>query len=112
GPGAEQKRFHPEGELAMARGAAAAKTAMIVAGRSSFPIHQIAAQAKTPLWYQVYPEPDTAAVKARIDQAVKDGCKAVVITTGIPERPADGKATPQLIDWKAVDSIRQGISVP
>ncbi len=57
GPAAEQKRFHPEGELAMVRGAAAAKAAVVIAGRSSVPIDQIAAAAKTPLWYQVYLEP-------------------------------------------------------
>src|SRR6185436_16897164 len=38
GPLAQQKRFHPEGELAMARGASAAKAALVVAGDSSVPI--------------------------------------------------------------------------
>ena len=67
GPTSEQKRFHPEGELAMARGASAAKTAIVVASRSSYPIDQIAAQAKTPLWYQVYPESDASAVRSRVE---------------------------------------------
>src|SRR5450755_4492023 len=34
GPLSEQKRFHPEGELAMARGASAAKAVMVVSDRS------------------------------------------------------------------------------
>src|SRR5215472_4109367 len=38
GPVSNQKRYHPEGELAMARGASAAKAVMIVAGGSSCPI--------------------------------------------------------------------------
>jgi 4-hydroxymandelate oxidase len=111
GPVSEHKRFHPEGELAMARGAAAGKSAMVVAGHSSYPIDQIAAQAKTPLWYQVYPEPDTNAVRARVDQAVKAGCKVVVITAGIPDRIPAG-AAPPLVDWNAIDRLRQGITVP
>ena len=48
GPLSMQKRFHPEGELAMARGASAASALMVVADRSSYPIDQIVAQAKCP----------------------------------------------------------------
>src|SRR5450755_367807 len=43
GPTSGHKRFHPEGELAMVRGAAQAKTPMVVSDRSSYPIHEIAA---------------------------------------------------------------------
>jgi 4-hydroxymandelate oxidase len=99
GPASEQKRFHPEGELATVRGAAAAKTAVVVSGRSSFPINEIAAQAATLLWYQVYPEADSAAQRRRIDQAVELGCKALFITVGGA-------------DWSAIDRLRQGIRVP
>ena len=42
GPLAQQKRFHPEGELAMARGAAAAKATMVIASDSSYPLEQVA----------------------------------------------------------------------
>src|SRR5438874_9994578 len=80
GPTAQQKRFHPEGELAMARGAAAAKTAMVVSSRSSFPIEQIAAQAKgSTLWFQVFPEADMNMVRGKALEAVKAGCKAVCL---------------------------------
>ena len=114
GPVSEHKRYHPEGELAMARGAAAAKTAMVVAGHSSYPIDQIAAQSKTPLWYQVYPGPDTKSVRARIDQAVNAGCKVIVITSSVPDRPEGGagNARPTLVDWGAIDRLRQSITVP
>jgi 4-hydroxymandelate oxidase len=97
GPTSQQKRFHPQGELAMVRGAAAAKAVMVVAGRSSFPIEEIAAEAKTPLWYQVDPEPDSSEVRRRIDKAVNAGCKAVCVTIG---------------DWSAIDRLRQNIKVP
>ena len=106
GPTSDQKRFHQEGELAMARGAGDAKTAMVVSDRSSYPIDQIAAQAKTPLWYQVYPDAD----KSRVDKAMKAGCKALIITAGIPDGPAKGN--PALVDWSAIDRVRQGVKVP
>ena len=49
GPIADQKRFHPEGEVAMARGASAAKAAMVVSSDSSVPLAAIAQAATTPL---------------------------------------------------------------
>ena len=100
GPTSEQKRFHPDGELAMARGASAAKTAMVISSRASFPAEQIAAQAKTTIWYQVYNAPDMVA---RAQDAVKCGCKAVCLTLGSPKEPAD---------WRAIDHLRGTIGVP
>ena len=99
GPASEQKRFHPEGELATVRGASAAKTAMVVSGRASYPIQEIAAQPAATLWYQVYPEPDLDAQRRRIGEAVDLGCKALCITIGGA-------------DWSAIDRLRQGLRVP
>ena len=50
GPMSDQKRFHPDGELATVQGASAAKAAIVVSSQSSVPIGQIAAQATEPLW--------------------------------------------------------------
>jgi 4-hydroxymandelate oxidase len=104
GPMADQHQYHPEGELATIRGAAAAKTLMVASSRSIYPIEKIAAAAKTSLWYQVYPEPDITAVRTRIQQAVQAGCKAVCLTLGTPSAPK--------IDWSTIDQIRKGITVP
>jgi isopentenyl diphosphate isomerase/L-lactate dehydrogenase-like FMN-dependent dehydrogenase len=100
GPTGAQKRYHPEGELATVRGASAAKTAMVVSSGASFAMKEIAAQQPaTTLWYQVHPEPDTAAERRRIDEAVALGCKALCITVG-------GS------DWSAIDRLRQGLRIP
>jgi 4-hydroxymandelate oxidase len=99
GPTSQQKRFHPEGELATVRGASAAKTLMVVSGRSSCPIPEIAAQPAATLWYQVYPEPDADAQRRRIDQAVELGCKALCIAIGGA-------------DWSAIDRLRHGVRIP
>jgi 4-hydroxymandelate oxidase len=109
GPLARQKRFHPEGELAMARGASAAKAVMVVSDRSSYPIDQIAAEAKTPLWYQVYVEPGVDEVRTRIERAVGAGCKVLCVTVG-----SDAPGTPLTagVDWSAIDRLRKGFSLP
>jgi isopentenyl diphosphate isomerase/L-lactate dehydrogenase-like FMN-dependent dehydrogenase len=112
GPIADLKRFHPKGELEMARGASAAKTAMVVADHSSVPIDQIIEQAKMPLWCQIYPGPDASAARNRAVQAVKVGCKGVILTAGIPYLPAGATGATSLLDWKALDQIRQSITVP
>ena len=122
GPASNQKRLHPAGELATVRGASAAKAVMVVSSRSSYPIDEIAAEAKTSLWYQADPEPDMTAVGSRAQQAVKAGCKAVCITVGAPYRPAGSGGAPHpsrlaamanpRMDWAVIDQLRRGITVP
>jgi 4-hydroxymandelate oxidase len=99
----EQKRYHADAELATVRGASAGKAAVVVSSRSSVPIEQIAAEAKTPLWYQVWTEADA---KAQIQRAVKAGVRALVVTLGATPGAA---AQP---DWAAIDRLREGLSVP
>jgi 4-hydroxymandelate oxidase len=110
GPVAEQQRYHPDGEVATARGASAAKAGVIVSSRSSAPIADIAAQAKTPLWYSVYSEGDASAPD-RVRQAVAAGYKAVCITIGTALNGGRLTGRPRA-DWKAIDQIRRGLEVP
>jgi isopentenyl diphosphate isomerase/L-lactate dehydrogenase-like FMN-dependent dehydrogenase len=100
GPVGDQKRFHPEGEAAMMRGASAARAAVIVSCRASVPVAQIMEQAKTAVWYQVYPEPE---MLEKAQEAVKCGCKAICLTLG---------ATKGNADWKVVEQMRRSTGVP
>jgi 4-hydroxymandelate oxidase len=109
-PIADQKRFHADGELATAKGAAAAKALMIVSSRSSVPLDQIAAAAKPSFWYQVFAS-DSGA-KQQVQDAIKAGAKAVVITVGAAPGSGARVATPSSLNWSAVDAIRQGVNVP
>ncbi|HXJ39783.1 MAG TPA: alpha-hydroxy-acid oxidizing protein [Bryobacteraceae bacterium] len=97
GPVSRQKRFHPEGELEMARGAAAAKAAMVISADSSFPLDQIAPLAKAGAWFQMNLGSDMAAVT----QASATGCKVLCVTFG-----AAGA------DWKFVESLCKSLKIP
>jgi 4-hydroxymandelate oxidase len=97
GPMSDLKRFHSDAEVAMVRGASAAKTAVVISSRSSVPVDRIAAQAKTTLWYQVFPDNDMVA---RATEAAKCGCKVICVTAGAS------------VDWKSVDRLRAAVSLP
>lgn len=73
GPAAELGRFHAEGELAMARGAAAGKAAYVVAARSSQDLGKIAAAGDGVKWLQVDAATEASAVK---------GFRVVCLTLG------------------------------
>jgi len=109
GPIERLQNYHPDGEVGMVRAASAAKAWMVVSGRSSLPVEQIAAESKTTLWYQVFPEEDLSAVRTKMDRAVKAGCKAICITVGAPLSKA--MARPAL-KWALIDQLRKGIGVP
>ena len=109
-PIADQKRFHPDAELATAKGAAAGRALMIVSSRSSVPLADIAAAVRPSFWYQVYAT-DSAA-KSQVQEAIKAGAKAIVITVGASHAAGARPATASSIDWSAVDSIKQGVALP
>ena len=110
GPISDQKRFHPDAELASAKGASAGKALMIVSSRSSVALADIAAVAKPSFWYQVYA--GDAAAKTQVQDAIKAGAKAIVITVGAAPQGNGRAATATSINWGAVDQIKQGLSVP
>ena len=102
GPASDQRRFHPEGEIAMLRGTSAAKAVAVIGIRSSFPLERIAAESKEPFWYQLYAEDQETESRARALQAVNLGCKALVITV----------RTSRKLDWSSMDRLRKGLTVP
>lgn len=112
GPVSNQKRYHPEGELAMARGASAAKAVMVVAGRSSYPIDQVAEQAKTPLWYQIHLDEDGSEIRTRVERAISLGCKVICVTASPEDSASAGAPLRAGIDWGALDQLRKATKAP
>ena len=85
GPMGLLKAVHPEGELAMAAGAAAAGNLYVVAVNATTSIDDIAAaQPGLPLWFQLYNWDDLDALAGVIARAEAAGCKAIVPLVNTP----------------------------
>src|SRR5215472_3796033 len=74
-PTGRHRLFHPEGERATARGAAAAAVTM----------EEVAAERRdAPHWFQLYLPPDRSVTEGLIDRAAAAGFRAVVLTVDQP----------------------------
>lgn len=127
-PIARQGDFHADGERATVAGASAAKAVTVISSQSTVPLASLAAAGNVPLWYQVFAQDPSAAV--RIQEAVTAGCRAICITIGA--LPAAGSAgsgearsagsgqakgarqnsSTLKADLAALDSLTRNVSVP
>ncbi len=84
-PVAFQRLYHPDGELATARAAAAERTVMCTSTMTSF-THSELADAVPGLdqWAQLYVLTDEEATRAHLEDAVAAGCTAIVLTVDTP----------------------------
>lgn len=84
-PTGRHKLFHPEGERATARGAAAANVPYVMASNSNILIEDVAAERKNaPQWFQLYYWPERGEVEALIDRLAAAGFAALVLTVDAP----------------------------
>jgi isopentenyl diphosphate isomerase/L-lactate dehydrogenase-like FMN-dependent dehydrogenase len=84
-PMAFQQIAHEEGELAMARGAAAAGTLMCLSTVATATPADIAAAAPgAPRWLQIYVFRDREVSDQVIEQALESGFSALVLTADLP----------------------------
>ena len=80
-PVAYQRLVDPEGELAMARAAAAAGTVMCLSTLATTLPGEVAAAAPGGRrWFQLYSFRDEAVTQALMDEAVEAGFEAIVVT--------------------------------
>jgi 4-hydroxymandelate oxidase len=85
GPMGLQRAVHPDGELAMAAGAAQAGSLLVVAVNATASIEEIAAAAPTlPLWFQLYNWDDRDTLAAVVARAEAAGCRAIVPLVNTP----------------------------
>jgi len=84
-PLAMQRLAHPDGELATARAAAAARTIMCLStAATARPAEAAAAAPGAPRWFQVYVFGDRALTESLIDEATDNGYSALVLTVDTP----------------------------
>jgi 4-hydroxymandelate oxidase len=83
-PVAYHRLYHPEGEIATARGASAAGAAFVISTFTTTAIDEIAKSTQRPIWFQLYVQRDRAFTKDMVQRAVAAGCKAVCLTVDTP----------------------------
>jgi len=75
---------HPDGEVATARGTAAAETILIASTISTKPLEEIAAAADAPRWFQLYVYKDRSVTEELVNRAVRAGYQALCLTADTP----------------------------
>jgi 4-hydroxymandelate oxidase len=83
-PVAFHRLVHPEGELATAAGAGAVRAGMVVSTQASVALEEVARQAISPLWFQLYLQHDRAFTKSLVQRAANAGYRALVLTVDAP----------------------------
>jgi 4-hydroxymandelate oxidase len=78
-----QRAADPDGEIAMARAAAAAGVPLVVSSNAGSTFADIAATGVT-WWLQVYVAADRSTTQPLLQQAVTDGATALVLTADTP----------------------------
>lgn len=84
-PVAFQRLVHPDGEVAMARAAAAAGTVMCLSTIATSRPRELAAEAPAaPRWLQLYLFRDRAVSRALVEEAIEAGFEAIALTVDAP----------------------------
>jgi 4-hydroxymandelate oxidase len=83
-PVAYHRLYHPDGEVATARGASAAGAAFVVSSFTTTAMDEIARNTQRPIWFQLYVQRDRAFTKDMVQRAVAAGCKTVCLTVDTP----------------------------
>jgi 4-hydroxymandelate oxidase len=83
-PTGGQRFIHPEGEVAAARGAAAANSIYVISSSASMKVEDIAKSTKGPVWFQLYVQKDRAFTRDLVQRAEDSGCRALCVTVDSP----------------------------
>ena len=79
-----QKLFHPEGELATARGAGAAGALYTLSTPATTSLEDVAQAATGPLWFQLYVQRDRGFTLELVRRAEAHGYRALMLTADTP----------------------------
>jgi 4-hydroxymandelate oxidase len=79
-PVGNQKAFHPEAELAVARAAKAKRHLQILSTAANTSVEDVAATIGGPIWYQLYPTSRWEITEKLVHRAEAAGCPVLVLT--------------------------------
>jgi isopentenyl diphosphate isomerase/L-lactate dehydrogenase-like FMN-dependent dehydrogenase len=106
-PVAFQRLVDPDGEVAMARAAAAAGTIMTLSTIATSRPSEIAASCTpAPRWFQLYCFRDRGVTRALIDEAVECGFEAIALTVDAP------RAGRRERDFRTGFAVPEGVNAP
>jgi 4-hydroxymandelate oxidase len=105
-PTAAQKLMHADGELATARGAGATGTAMVLSCFAGTSLEEVAAVAKSPLWFQLYVQPDHGFTRALVQRAEAAGYRALCLTVDTPITGARNRETRAAVKQPAMPNLK------
>jgi 4-hydroxymandelate oxidase len=126
-PMAFQGLAHPDGEKAMARGAAAAGTVMCLSTLSTVGLKEATEAApEGARWFQLYWGPDRSQVQNLVERAAAAGYRAIVVTVDLPEvgrrerdlrsgfeTPASlSDVTDNSLTWRDLEWLRSHTALP
>ena len=83
-PVAYQKLLHKDGERAAAKGAGASESLFVVSSSGNVSVEDLAKVATSPLWFQLYVQPDAARNRDLLQRAQAAGCRAACVTVDTP----------------------------
>jgi L-lactate dehydrogenase (cytochrome) len=78
------RQVHPDGDLAVARAAAAAGTIHIVSSASGFTLETVATASAAPKWLQIYRLWGHAGMESLVNRAISAKYQALVVTVDTP----------------------------
>jgi (S)-2-hydroxy-acid oxidase len=84
-PVGDQKAFHPEGEVAVARAARAKGHLQILSTVTSYSVEDVTAARGAPIWFQLYVNNVWDIMRAVIKRAEAAGCPVLVLTVDLKE---------------------------
>ena len=78
------RAMHPEGELAVARAARERNTLQVLSTQASFPIEEVIAARKAPVWFQLYTTSRFDYAQSMLKRAQSAGSPVVCVTVDTP----------------------------
>jgi 4-hydroxymandelate oxidase len=137
-PTGYHRLLHPDGEVGTAQGASAAGATFVLSSFSTTAVEDVAAATRSPLWFQMYVQPDRGFTRELVRRVEAAGCQALCLTVDTPSIGArdrmaragfavppgmveenvrrPGAPAPALLDpslsWKDVEWLRSFAKVP
>jgi 4-hydroxymandelate oxidase len=105
-PTSSNRIMHPEGELAVARGASLTGTTYVLSTLSNTAVEKVAAAMQSPLWFQVYVQSDLGLTKDLMRRAEAAGARAFCLTVDAPVPGARSR------EEKARFKLPPGVELP